>query len=83
MVGDKLKEPQALVKEHYRFIGWKDKEKGLYWNFNDPVMKLVAIYEKIEDVDINAKHLRGYYYLLMINFGGLILFGKRKLENER
>ena len=85
-VGDKLKQPQALGKEHYRFIGWKDKATGLYWNFNDPVtehMELVAVYEKIDEVDTSVKDVSIYYYLLLGSLGGILCFRKRKLRHER
>lgn len=48
--GSLLKEPNHLNKEGYRFLGWMNKETGLYWDFTQAVesnLTLVACYEKL------------------------------------
>ena len=47
--GERLMEPGHDDLEGYRFVGWKNRMTGLFWNFNDPAsehMRLDAVYEK-------------------------------------
>ena len=84
-VGTKLKQPLAKGREHYQFMGWKNKATGLYWNFNDPVtehMELVAIYDKIEEVDTGVDHsYMYYYYLLIVSMFGVIYLVRRQSKD--
>lgn len=51
-VGSTLKEPAHKEKAGSRFLGWQNKDTGLFWNFQDPVtdhLTLIASYETIKN----------------------------------
>ena len=51
-VGSTLKEPTHKEKVGSRFLGWQNKDTGLFWNFQDPVtdhLTLIASYETINN----------------------------------
>lgn len=83
--GERLMEPGHDDLEGYRFVGWKNRKTGLFWNFNDPVsehMQLDAVYEKTGSVFTGIQENENYAIAFVGSLAVIAVVLERKFRNE-